>query len=83
MTVHLPEDLERFVRAKVQSGRFASSEDAFAEAVRLLMQREEAEEARVMEGIRRGLDDVREGRTQPLLEAFSEIRGGLNLPPGP
>lgn len=36
MTIHLPEDLERFVQAKVQSGRFASEDDAISEAVRLL-----------------------------------------------
>jgi putative addiction module CopG family antidote len=41
MTIHLPEDLERFVQAKVQSGRFASEEAAIAEAVRLLRQAEE------------------------------------------
>ena len=34
-----------------------------------------AEEAKVLEGIRRGLEDVRAGRTQPLDEVFGEIRG--------
>lgn len=33
-----------------------------------------AEEAAAVEGIRRGLEDVRAGRTQPLDEAFEEIR---------
>ena len=41
MTIHLPEDLKRFVQAKVESGRFASEEDAIAEAVRLLRLAEE------------------------------------------
>jgi Arc/MetJ-type ribon-helix-helix transcriptional regulator len=36
MTINLPEDLERFLRAEVHSGHFASEEDAVAEAVRLL-----------------------------------------------
>ena len=36
MTIHLPDDLERFVRAQVHSGHFASEDDAIAEAVRLL-----------------------------------------------
>ena len=35
MTIHLPDDLERFIRAEVQSGHFASESDAVAEAVRL------------------------------------------------
>ena len=36
MTIHLPDDLERFLRAEVHSGHFASEEDAIVEAVRLL-----------------------------------------------
>lgn len=39
MTIHLPEDLERYVQGQVHSGRFASPDDAIAEAVRLLRQR--------------------------------------------
>jgi PHD/YefM family antitoxin component YafN of YafNO toxin-antitoxin module len=41
-----------------------------------------AEEAKVLEGIRRGLDDLRAGRTQPLAEAFADIRRELKLSPG-
>jgi prevent-host-death family protein len=44
--------------------------------------REVAEEARVLEGIRQGLDDVRTGRTQPLADAFADIRRDLKLPQG-
>jgi PHD/YefM family antitoxin component YafN of YafNO toxin-antitoxin module len=39
-----------------------------------------AEEARVLEGIRRGLEDMKGGRTQPVAEAFTDIRRELNLP---
>ncbi len=42
MTIHLPGDLERYVQAQVHNGRFASADDAIAEAVRLLRQRAEA-----------------------------------------
>jgi putative addiction module CopG family antidote len=82
MNTHLPADLEQFVQAKVRSGRFTSSDEAMATAVRLLRQQEEAEEARALEGIRQGLDDLRAGRTQPLAEAFADIRHDLNLPQG-
>jgi putative addiction module CopG family antidote len=82
MTLNLPEDLQRFVQAKVQSGRFGSPDEAITEAVRLLRQREEAEEARALEGIRHGLEDMRASRTQPLAEAFADIRRDLNLPQG-
>jgi putative addiction module CopG family antidote len=82
VNAHLPTDLEQFVQAKVRSGRFSSSDEAITVAVRLLRQQEEAEESRVLEGIRQGLEDVRAGRTEPLAEAFADIRRDLNLPQG-
>jgi Arc/MetJ-type ribon-helix-helix transcriptional regulator len=41
MTIHLPEELERFVKAEVLKGRFASEDDLLAEAVSLLRQQEQ------------------------------------------
>ena len=37
MTIQLPNELERDIRAEVLSGRFASVDEAMAEAVRLLL----------------------------------------------
>ena len=42
MTIHLPEELERFVRNEVATGHFASEDDAISEAVRLLLQRRQS-----------------------------------------
>ena len=39
MTIHLPEHLESSLRAAVHNGRFASVDDAMAEATRLLLQK--------------------------------------------
>jgi Arc/MetJ-type ribon-helix-helix transcriptional regulator len=36
MTIKLPDELERFIRAEVHNGHFSSEEAALAEAVRLL-----------------------------------------------
>ena len=36
MTIHLPEELERYVESQVRCGRFTSAEEAIAEAVRRL-----------------------------------------------
>jgi antitoxin ParD1/3/4 len=83
MIAHLPADLEQFVKAKVRSGRFTSSDEAITEAVRLLRQREEAEEARMIEGVRQGLEDVRAGRGRPAEEVFADIRREFKLPPDP
>ena len=82
MNTHLPADLEQFVQAKVRSGRFTSPDEAIAAGVRLLREQEDAEDARALEGIRQGLEDVRAGRTQPLSEVFAEIRRDLKLPQG-
>ena len=82
MNTHLPADLEQFVQAKVRSGRFTSTDEAIAAGVRLLRQQEETEDARTLAGIRQGLEDMRAGRTQPLAEAFDDIRRDLNLAQG-
>ena len=37
MTIHLPNDLESSIQAMVLNGRFASIDDAMAEAARLLL----------------------------------------------
>jgi putative addiction module CopG family antidote len=45
MTIHLPDDLERYVQSQVQCGRFASQDEAITEAVRLLRQRSQQPES--------------------------------------
>ena len=37
MTIHLPNELEQSIQAMVHTGRFASIDDAMAEAARLLL----------------------------------------------
>jgi Arc/MetJ-type ribon-helix-helix transcriptional regulator len=44
MTIHLPEELARYVQNEVLSGHFASEEDAITEAVRLLRQHKQQPE---------------------------------------
>jgi len=45
MTIHLPENLESPILAAVHNGRYASLDDAMAEAASLLVQRLEQEQA--------------------------------------
>src|SRR5262245_38830927 len=40
MTIHLPQELERFIHETVLRGEFASADEALTEAVRLLQRRE-------------------------------------------
>ena len=68
-------DLEEFVRREIESGRFPNREAVLAHALRLFQRdREEA-----VAGIKAGLDDVSSGCVQPLYEAFSELRGELDI----
>ncbi len=41
-----------------------------------------AERAETIAAVRRGLEDVKAGRTTPAAEAFEELRRVLNTPPG-
>jgi Arc/MetJ-type ribon-helix-helix transcriptional regulator len=47
MTIHLPEPLESSIRAAVHNGRFASLDDAMAEAARLLLREIEEKDVAV------------------------------------
>lgn len=67
----------------MQGGRFASEDEVIAEALRLLRQREETEQAQVLAGIRQGLDEMRAGKGRPAAEVFEEIRREFNLAPDP
>jgi putative addiction module CopG family antidote len=40
MTIHLPEELERYIESQVECGRFTSADEAIAEAVRRLRRAE-------------------------------------------
>jgi Arc/MetJ-type ribon-helix-helix transcriptional regulator len=42
VTIHLPEELGRSVRSLVEGGRFASEDEAVAEAVRSFLRRQKA-----------------------------------------
>jgi putative addiction module CopG family antidote len=66
----LSPELARFVEQEVSSGRFADRNAVIEHALRLLQQdREET-----ILGIKTGLKDVASGRTQPIDEAFDELR---------
>jgi len=70
MQIDLPPELEPFVEQEFATGRYQSREEVVLQALRWL--REEREEAVI--GIKQGLDDVAAGRTEPLADAFADIR---------
>jgi antitoxin ParD1/3/4 len=81
MIIHLSGEREQLVRSFVQGGRFASEDEVIDEALRLLRQREDAEQARVLEGIHQGIEDMKAGRSRPADEVFADIRREFNLSP--
>ena len=75
MKIELPPELEPFVEQEFATGRYATREEVVVQAVSWL--REEREAA--LAGIRQGLDDMAAGRTQPLNEAFADIRSEYDV----
>jgi len=81
MTIQPSADREQIVRSIMQGGRYASEDEVIDEALRLLRQREDSEKARVLEGIRQGVEDMKAGRGRPADEVFDDIRREFNLSP--
>jgi putative addiction module CopG family antidote len=75
LTIHLPEDLERYLDVEVKGGRFASADEAIAEALRLLRQKEQEEASRREELIADQVD-------RQMLEAGLLSRIPARLDPG-
>ena len=72
----LSPELESFIEREIRTGRFADRDAVLEHALRL-MQRDQAE---TIAGIRAGLEDVRQGRTQPLANVVASLRGNRRDP---
>lgn len=70
MNVSLPEDLANFVMAQVdEENGYTSQSEVVRDALRLMRQR--AEKMKFLrDAVDVGLDDLRNGRTEPLTEAL-------------
>ena len=73
MTINLPEHLERSILAEVQSGHFASVDDAVAEAVRLLLQQSRSDSELEKTGAGKQSTLVH----KPIWEVFEGITSGI------
>ncbi|MBL9122608.1 MAG: type II toxin-antitoxin system ParD family antitoxin [Planctomycetaceae bacterium] len=70
MSPDMPRELQAFVQAELNAGHYRSEQELVLDAIRLLQQEREA----TVSGIFTGLEDVAAGRTQPIDEAFEELR---------
>ncbi len=75
MSINIPSDLQPFVAQQLRLGLYQSEQQLVDDAVRLL----KAERDEAVDGIRLGLADAAAGRTQPLADAFRDLRQELRL----
>jgi antitoxin ParD1/3/4 len=83
MTLTLTPELERFVRAEVKRGAFATSSEYVRDLVRERYRREQDKTDRLNkldEALTKGIADAENGKTMPLDTAFKRLRDELGLP---
>lgn len=83
MSYPFPPDLVELVRAHMAAGAYHSEDDLLRDALKALDgQRNEIveEDPVVVEGIRRGLADMKAGRSRPFDEFNAEFRAKHKIP---
>ena len=80
MSVTIPAEFEAFVERAIASGRYRSEGEVFANALRLLSERERRWLA-MREDIQAGLDDIERGDVAPLDVEDIKQRGRQRLTP--
>lgn len=75
ITITLNEPEAEFVRHQLASGRYASTAEVVAEALRLLEEQQELEHHRAL--IEEGLEDVRAGRVSPEDDVYSRMEARI------
>jgi antitoxin ParD1/3/4 len=78
LNVDLPEELDRFIHAKIESGRYENASEVVREALKTLEREEQTDEAKLV-ALRAAIDEgfasgVAEG------DVFARIRERLKLP---
>lgn len=82
MGYKFPPDIEKLVSDQMIAGRYPCEDDLIRDALRTLDETRHAvleEDQLVIEGIRRGLSDVKAGRTVPLHDFDSQFRAQNNI----
>jgi Arc/MetJ-type ribon-helix-helix transcriptional regulator len=78
MTIHLPPEIESSIQAAVHSGRYATFDDAMADAASLLVQRLKEEQAQELEITQRAVSEMKAGIGRPAAEMLAEMQGIIN-----
>ena len=79
MNVTLSPEATELVNDRLRSGEYNNPSEVLEEALMVLRERDDKDYREAVEGIRRGIEDAEAGRTQPLAEAFQDIRRGHDV----
>jgi Arc/MetJ-type ribon-helix-helix transcriptional regulator len=82
MTIHLPEPLRADILAAVNSGRYASLDDAMIDAASLLVQRLKREQAEELEITRRAVAEMKSGVGRPAAEMLGDMQATIDATHG-
>jgi antitoxin ParD1/3/4 len=83
MAYQFPPDVEKLLQEQMAVGDYRSEDDVLRDALKALYERRRAvleEDPAVVEGIRRGLADMKAGRSRPFEEFNAEFRAKRNIP---
>lgn len=76
MNISLTPPLEDYIKAKIDSGMYASASEVIRAGLRVL--REKDLEASIEAGIERGLADSAAGRVTPSEDCFDSLKASLS-----
>lgn len=77
MIAAIPDEFRRFVDAEIASGRFRNEQEAIAEGLRLLQQRES--KLRLLRAeILEGIEELERGEGIAADQVFQELRGRID-----
>ena len=80
MNVSVGQEFEEYVRAKVESGDYASASEVVRDGLRLLREKEQLFEARLQSlrgEIQKGIDQIERGEARDGESVMSELRAKL------
>jgi putative addiction module CopG family antidote len=83
MSYEFPPDVEELLQQQLSAGSYGSADEVLRDALRALEAQRRAiveEDPVVVEGIRRGLADLKAGRIQSFDQFDAEFRARRNLP---
>ena len=85
MSYTFPPDIQELLHAQMVAGNYRSEDDLLRDALLAFAQERDEQHSDeidpiAVEGIRRGLEDMKAGRGRPIEEFEAEVRAKWNMP---